>query len=80
MASLAILPFTTIDLLGAPRGLPLVARMVLATGILFFAPSALLGMVSPLVVKLTLATSDTPAMWSGASTPGRPSAASRGRC
>jgi hypothetical protein len=41
----------TIDLLGlVPRGLPLVARMVLATGILFFAPSALLGMVSPLVV------------------------------
>ena len=35
MASLAILPFTTIDLLGlVPRGLPLVARMVLATGIL----------------------------------------------
>ena len=31
MASLAILPFTTIDLLGlVPRGLPLVARMVLA--------------------------------------------------
>ena len=56
MASLAILPFTTIDLLGLiPRALPLVARMVLATGILFFAPSALLGMVSPLVVKLTLA-------------------------
>ena len=56
MSSLAILPFTTIDLLGLiPRGLPLVARMVLATGILFFAPSALLGMVSPLVVKLTLA-------------------------
>ena len=56
MSSLAILPFTTIDLLGLiPRALPLVARMVLATGILFFAPSALLGMVSPLVVKLTLA-------------------------
>ena len=56
MSSLAILPFTTIDLLGLiPRGLPLVARMVLAIGILFFAPSALLGMVSPLVVKLTLA-------------------------
>ncbi len=56
MASLAILPFTTIDLLGlVPRGLPLVVRMVLATGLLFFAPSALLGMVSPLVVKLTLA-------------------------
>jgi hypothetical protein len=34
MASLAILPFTTIDLLGlVPRGLPLVAQMVLASGI-----------------------------------------------
>jgi spermidine synthase len=56
MASLGILPFTTINLLGlVPQGLPVVVRMVLATALLFFAPSALLGMVSPLVVKLTLA-------------------------
>ena len=59
MASLAILPFTTIDLLALiPRDLPVVVRMVLATGLLFFAPSCLLGMVSPLVVKMTLADLD----------------------
>jgi spermidine synthase len=56
LASLAVLPFTTTDLIGlAPRGLPVVARIVLLTGILFFVPSAVLGMVSPVVVKLTLA-------------------------
>ena len=55
MASLAILPFTTTDLAAlAPRGLPVVARIVLLTGILFFVPSVLLGMVSPVVVRLTL--------------------------
>ena len=38
-----------------PRGLPVVARIVLLTGLLFFVPSAVLGMASPVVVKLTLA-------------------------
>ena len=38
-----------------PRGLPVVVRIVLLTGLLFFVPSAVLGMVSPVVVKLTLA-------------------------
>lgn len=56
LASLAVLPFTTTDLLDlVPRGLPVVVRIVLLTGLLFFVPSALLGMVSPVVVKLTLA-------------------------
>jgi spermidine synthase len=56
LASLTVLPFTTADLLQlVPRGLPLVVRIVLLTGVLFFVPSALLGMVSPVVVKLTLA-------------------------
>jgi spermidine synthase len=56
LASLAVLPVTTTDLLGlVPRGMPVVVRIVLLTGLLFFVPSALLGMVSPVVVKLTLA-------------------------
>jgi predicted membrane-bound spermidine synthase len=56
LASLAVLPFTTTDLIGlVPRGLPVVVRIVLLTGLLFFVPSAVLGMVSPVVVKLTLA-------------------------
>jgi spermidine synthase len=56
LASLAVLPFATTDLLGlVPRGLPVVVRIVLLTGLLFFVPSALLGMVLPVVVKLTLA-------------------------
>jgi spermidine synthase len=55
MTSLAILPFTTIDLLGRlPPGLPPLLRIVLVTALFFFAPSALLGMVSPLVVRRTL--------------------------
>jgi spermidine synthase len=56
LASLAILPFTTIELLAlAPSGLPVVVRMVLITALLFFLPSAVLGMISPLVVKRALA-------------------------
>jgi spermidine synthase len=56
LASLAVLPFTTTDLIGlVPGGLPVVVRIVLLTGLLFFVPSAVLGMVSPVVVKLTLA-------------------------
>ena len=56
LASLAVLPLTGTDLVGlVPRELPVVARIVLVTGLLFFVPSAVLGMVSPVVVKLTLA-------------------------
>jgi spermidine synthase len=55
LASLAVLPLTTTDLLGlTPPALPVVVRIVLLTGLLFFVPSALLGMVSPVVVRLTL--------------------------
>jgi spermidine synthase len=55
LASLRILPFATIELLAlAPRSLPVVVRMVLITGLLFFLPSTMLGMVSPLVVKRAL--------------------------
>src|SRR5213594_2211781 len=37
LASLAVLPFTTTDLLDlVPRGLPVVVRIVLLTGLLFF--------------------------------------------
>lgn len=56
LSSLAVLPFATTDLLGlVPQGFPVVVRIVLLTGFLFFVPSALLGMVSPVVVKLALA-------------------------
>lgn len=56
LAALAVLPFTATDLVGlVPRGLPVVARIVLLCGLLFFVPSAVLGMVSPVTVKLTLA-------------------------
>ena len=56
LASLAVLPFATTDLAGlVSRELPVVVRIVLLTGLLFFLPSAVLGMVSPVAVKLTLA-------------------------
>ena len=56
LATLAILPFTTVELLAlAPSGLPVIVRMVWITALLFFLSSAMLGMVSPLVVKRTLA-------------------------
>jgi spermidine synthase len=56
LATLAMLPFTATELVGlAPRGLPVPVRILVLTGVLFFAPSTLLGMVSPLAVKLTLA-------------------------
>ena len=56
LASLFILPFTTIQLLAlAPTHWPVIVRMVLITGFLFFLPSTMLGMVSPLVIKRTLA-------------------------
>jgi MFS family permease len=43
-----------LGLLSAVAWLPLVARMALFVSLIFFLPSALLGMISPLVVKLTL--------------------------
>ncbi|MGH7358405.1 MAG: fused MFS/spermidine synthase, partial [Candidatus Rokuibacteriota bacterium] len=56
LASLVVLPLTATDLMGlVPRGLPVVVRIVFLTGLLFFVPSAVLGMVSPVAVKLTLA-------------------------
>ena len=56
LASLLILPFTTIELLAlAPSGLPVVVRIVLITALLFFLPSMMLGMVFPVVAKRTLA-------------------------
>jgi spermidine synthase len=56
LVSLAILPFTTVEMLTlAPSGLPVIVRMVWITALLFLLPSAMLGMVAPLVVKRTLA-------------------------
>ena len=40
--------------LGLLPGVPLLLRMVLYIGVIFFLPSAVLGTVSPLVIKLTL--------------------------
>jgi spermidine synthase len=55
LASLAVLPLATADLTAIfPRTLPLMLRIVLLTTLLFFPPSLILGMVSPVVVKLTL--------------------------
>jgi spermidine synthase len=55
VASLALLPFTRSDLVGLlPTGPPVVVRILLLTALLFLAPSALLGMVSPVAVRLTL--------------------------
>ncbi len=51
--TLLILPFATL----APAwviSLPLLLRIVLLTAILFLAPALILGMVSPMVIKLTL--------------------------
>ena len=57
LGSLSIL--ATVNLIGGIglpviNALPLAARMVLFVTAIFFLPSALLGMISPLVVKLTL--------------------------
>ena len=52
-ATLAILPLAQLapDWVG---GVPLLPRIVLLTGMLFLTPALLLGMVSPIVIKLTL--------------------------
>jgi MFS family permease len=56
LTSFAILPLATPGLTTlVPATYPGVLRIVLLTALLFLAPSLLLGMVSPLVVKLTLA-------------------------
>jgi spermidine synthase len=56
IASLAVLPLLASGA-GAfvPRTYPVMLRIVALTAVLFFVPSLILGMVSPLVVKLTLA-------------------------
>ncbi|MCL5276089.1 MAG: fused MFS/spermidine synthase [Chloroflexi bacterium] len=57
LASLSVLLTATVfgeQGLGLVPGLPLVARMVLYIGSIFFIPSTVLGMISPLVVKLSL--------------------------
>jgi spermidine synthase len=56
IASLAVLPLLTIGLESLfPRRYPVVLRIVLLTAFLFFPPSLVLGMVSPIAIKLTLA-------------------------
>ncbi len=57
LASLSVLLTATVfgeRGLGLAPGLPLVARMVLYIGTIFFIPSTILGTISPLVVKLSL--------------------------
>src|SRR5215208_243523 len=55
LSSLVVLPLATVDLtLIFPRSYPLMLRIVLLTSLLFFPPSLVLGMVSPVVVKLAL--------------------------
>lgn len=56
LATLAVLPVLAAgpDTL-LPRGYPVVLRIVLLTALLFLPPSVVLGMVSPVVVKMTLA-------------------------
>ena len=55
LTSLVVLPLATVDLtLIFPRSYPLMLRIVLLTSLLFFPPSLVLGMVSPVVVKLAL--------------------------
>jgi spermidine synthase len=55
LASLVVLPLATADLTAIfPRDYPLMLRIVLLTTLLFFPPSLVLGMVSPVVVKLAL--------------------------
>ena len=54
LASLAVLPLASGLGPLTPRSYPLVLRIVLLTTLLFFAPSLLLGMVPPVVVRRTL--------------------------
>ncbi len=53
--SLLVLPLATADLTTIfPRSYPLMLRIVLLTSLLFLPPTLVLGMVSPVVIKLTL--------------------------
>ena len=53
LSSLSVLPLVSlVD--GAFEALPIISRIVLLTGTLFFLPSCILGMVTPLVIKLRL--------------------------
>ncbi len=55
LASLVVLPLATADLTTIfPREYPLMLRIVLLTTLLFFPPSLVLGMISPVVIKLAL--------------------------
>jgi predicted membrane-bound spermidine synthase len=54
LASAGILATSTV-VLGANLQLPLLGRIVLSTTAIFFLPSVLMGMVSPVVIKLALA-------------------------
>ena len=54
LASLAVLPLAAGLGPLTPRSYPLVLRIVLLTTLLFFAPSLLIGMVPPLVVRRAL--------------------------
>jgi spermidine synthase len=55
LSSLVVLPLASADLTTIfPRTLPLMLRIVLITTLLFFPPALVLGMVSPVVVKLAL--------------------------
>lgn len=54
LSSLAVLPLISIGTTASLAGLPLMARIVVLTTLIFFLPSFILGMVSPVVVKLAL--------------------------
>ncbi len=55
VVSLAILPLTGFIInLNLDRTWPLMVRIVVYTGLIFFAPTFVLGMISPLVIKLSL--------------------------
>jgi hypothetical protein len=54
LTSLAVLPLAAGLATVAPRSYPLVIRIVLLTTLFFFLPSLLLGMIPPVVIKLTL--------------------------
>jgi predicted membrane-bound spermidine synthase len=54
LASVAVLPLASGLGALAPRGYPLLPRIVLLTTLIFFLPSLLLGMVPPMAVRLLL--------------------------
>jgi hypothetical protein len=54
LASVAVLPLASGLGALAPRGYPLVPRIVLLTTLIFFLPSLLLGMIPPIAIKLLL--------------------------